>query len=467
MSSAAPAPTLLIVDDDEGLLYLLEAALRNESLEVATARSGSEALTWLDRHSADLLLLDLKLQDIGGREFVSKLADMGRLLPFIIITGQGDERTAVEMMKRGALDYIVKTANFLEFVPAVVRWGLVQIAKERHLAAVEAQARLGQTIVEQAYDAVMITTTDPVDPEIIYFNTAFSTLTGCGPAELTNARLSQLEDLTGPWPDFRAALQSREMFRGELFLQHRQHGRRIADGNFRPVVDAQGTATHWAVILHDLTMRRKLEQELLENSECERRRFGQDLHDGIGQRLTAIELFSHALLTEVQRQAPGLAKPFSELGRELRETIRQTRALSHGLSPVATEAEGLMEALRELAKSTRSLTKIDCRFEGNPPVLVADANAATHLYRIAQEAVNNALKHGHPTRIRLSLTRQGDQVKLKVSDNGEGITKSLESVDGMGVRVMQYRAGLIGAKLQITSRPHKGVTISCLFGKRS
>ncbi|HAB15000.1 MAG TPA: hypothetical protein DCE44_00980, partial [Verrucomicrobiales bacterium] len=109
-SGSGPAPSrvpiIFVVDDDPGLLILIESVLSAENWKVAYVSSGAEALAWLQTNSADLLLLDLKLSDIEGREFVRALADGGRSVPFIVITGQGDERVAVEMMQRGALDYL-------------------------------------------------------------------------------------------------------------------------------------------------------------------------------------------------------------------------------------------------------------------------------------------------------------------------------------------------------------------------
>jgi CheY-like chemotaxis protein len=106
--ASTPTPTILVVDDDQDLLILIEGALQAEKWNLATVTSGADALAWLKKNSADLLLLDLKLHDIDGWEFIGALADAGRSVPFIIITGQGDERMAVDMMKRGALDYLVK-----------------------------------------------------------------------------------------------------------------------------------------------------------------------------------------------------------------------------------------------------------------------------------------------------------------------------------------------------------------------
>src|SRR5688572_22168634 len=142
MGNASQA-TILIVDDDHGLLRLIEKTLRRAGFSTATADSGADAFFWLDQKKADLMFLDLKLQDIDGHELISRLERTGRILPFVIITGQGDERVAVEMMKRGALDYVVKDAQFLEMIPAVAQRAYSQVERDRKLH--EAQKALRET----------------------------------------------------------------------------------------------------------------------------------------------------------------------------------------------------------------------------------------------------------------------------------------------------------------------------------
>lgn len=257
-----------------------------------------------------------------------------------------------------------------------------------------------------------------------------------------------------------------QVWRGEI-------RNRAKDGTFYwvqttivPFLNDAGKPAQYVAIRTDITERYRLEQEILAIAEREQSRFGRDLHDGLGQRLTAMELFSHTLQNDLKQQAPNLVKPLQELGKELRETIRQARALSHGLSPVALEAEGLMHALRDLADNTTAMAGVDCRFSSEPPALLSDAIAATHLYRIAQEAVNNALKHGKPKRIRITLADLGKCVELKVNDNGRGFTRPTNGSDGMGLRIMQYRASLIGATLNFDSAPRKGVLITCTVRKK-
>src|SRR6266404_972789 len=141
MEARAGQQTVFVVDDDRGLVRLIERALHREGFLTSSANSGTSALDWLAQKHADLMLLDLKLQDIEGQELVNRLSGANRCPPFIIITGQGDERVAVEMMKRGARDYLVKDVDFLQFVPAVVRRTLEQVDKERRLAEAEDQVQ--------------------------------------------------------------------------------------------------------------------------------------------------------------------------------------------------------------------------------------------------------------------------------------------------------------------------------------
>src|SRR6266700_762418 len=129
--------TILIVDDDRGLLRLIDRSLRRDGFLTATADSGKTALEWLAVHQAGLMLLDLKLEDIEGRELIERVKEADRCPPFIVITGQGDERVAVDMMKRGAVDYLVKDVDFLQFVPSVVKRALEQVENERRLRQLE------------------------------------------------------------------------------------------------------------------------------------------------------------------------------------------------------------------------------------------------------------------------------------------------------------------------------------------
>lgn len=205
----------------------------------------------------------------------------------------------------------------------------------------------------------------------------------------------------------------------------------------------------------------RLEREVLEISESERRRIGYDLHDSLGQRLTAASMTTNAFIGVLKADAPALAERGEEIGQQLREAIAEARSLSHGLAPVARADDGLMVALTSLAEGTSRGGAVRCLVECAEPVRVADAEVADHLYRIAQEAVNNALKHAAPSEIRISLERKDGALVLVVDDDGEGFNESSPPATGIGLRVMRYRARLIGGNLKIGSPPAGGTRICC------
>ena len=205
----------------------------------------------------------------------------------------------------------------------------------------------------------------------------------------------------------------------------------------------------------------RLEREVLEISEGERRRIGHDLHDGLGQRLTAASMSVNALVGALKTDAPALAETAGDIGRQLREAIAETRSHSHGLAPVALVDDGLVIALSTLAEGTSRGGEVRCVFECPEPVRVADAEIAGHLYRIAQEAVNNALKHADSTEIRIGLERRDGMLVLEVDDDGEGFGEGEPPGKGIGFRVMRYRSELIGGMLTFGSAPAGGARISC------
>ena len=216
--------------------------------------------------------------------------------------------------------------------------------------------------------------------------------------------------------------------------------------------------------------RLRLEREVLETTERERRRIGQDLHDGLGQQLTAASLATNGLISAFEADFPALVPRMENLGRQLRESIAEVRALSHGLAPVALQDEGLMHALHELAEATSRNTGVRCVFECPQPVRVPDAALASHLYHIAQEAVNNALKHAAPREIRIGLEQSEGRLVLEVDDDGEGLPEPMapghslnDAGEGIGLSVMRHRATLLGGTLEIGSPPAGGARVTCII----
>jgi PAS domain S-box-containing protein len=470
MPEAPPEQTILIVDDDEGLLRLLSKTLTRSGYKTVPASSAKAAVEWLNRHRADLALLDLKLPDAQGQELITRIQNCKNPVPFIIITGQGDERVAVEMMKSGALDYIVKDAEFLHVVPSNVDRVLKQIEREKRLIAAEEALRK-----EHAFTAAILDTSGAMmvvldrDARIIRFNKACEQTTGYTFEEV---RGKLIWDLFVP-PEEISAVRAvcKKLYSGKSPIQSENHWvskagqSHLISWSRTALANEAGTVEYVIGSGIDITERKRLEQEVIEISGREQRRIGQDLHDGICQHLAGTELMSQVLEQNLARQNHPEAPQAAQIAAHVREAISQTRMLARGLSPVELESNGLMSALQELASDTSTIFGMRCIFSCDAPVLIEDNNAATHLYRIAQEATNNALKHGKAGQITLSLSSADQTAALTIEDDGVGLPRKPAEHRGMGLRIMKYRAGMIGASIEIRRAGAGGTVVQCTFPK--
>jgi len=213
--------------------------------------------------------------------------------------------------------------------------------------------------------------------------------------------------------------------------------------------------------VRDITERKRLEKEILEISELEQRRIGQDLHDGLCQHLAGVEMLSQVLAQKLALKSKDASARAGEIAKAVREAISQTRLLARGLSPVTLESEGLMSALAELALNTEKLFQTRCEFDCPETVKFPDHAAATHLFRIAQEAVSNAVKHGKAKKIWIQLRQTADGITVAVTDDGGGFPAKFSPGSGMGLRIMQARIGMVGGTLRVEQNSTGGVTVRC------
>jgi len=203
--------------------------------------------------------------------------------------------------------------------------------------------------------------------------------------------------------------------------------------------------------------------ELSASEERIQRRIGQDLHDGLGQNLTGIGMLMKSLQQKLTAKSLPEANEMDRVMRHLSDTIQKTRDLAKVLCPVSLEKQGLIMALHELAEEIRELYEIPCRFQWDPSVEVHNPDSSLHLYRIAQEALNNAVKHSQATSLEMVLGIDGGRYYLLIRDNGEGIGSRAAHTEGMGVKLMFYRANLIRGALEVTNRPEGGTDVRCYF----
>lgn len=471
MHSLGHPPTLLLVDDDKGLLRLMQSAFKREGCVTALARSGDEAVAWLRDHHADLVLLDLKLQDMTGAEVLERLREIGCDVPFIIITGQGDERVAVEMMKRGAFDYLVKDTTFLEVLPTVVQRAVRQISQQRRLVAAEAAAQASQALTQVVLNSLPAAIA-VLDPEgvIVATNEPWERFAkiASGPkifqASVGASYLELCRGVSGTPVDGAIQILSaveRVLNGGASVALEFSHGENEQAQWFGCSVSPMNGGRKGAVLTHfDVTERKVLEAEVLQIAERERERVAADLHDGICQEITGISFNVSALERKLHSRKSRFVPAVKKIVADLSDAVAHTRQVARGLSPVVNDGLGLMHALRTLAETTMDLRRIACRFDCAGNVEIADPVIANQLYRIAQEAVTNAVRHARASEIILRLERRGDALRLGVEDDGQGIQKP-EASSGIGLRAMHYRARLIGGEVRAEPRAGGGTVITC------
>lgn len=259
--------------------------------------------------------------------------------------------------------------------------------------------------------------------------------------------------------------------RGES-VEHYETLRRRKDGKpvdisvtISPIREPGGKIIGASKVARVISERKRLQNEILEISEREQRRIGNDLHDGLCQELAGIELMCQVLEKKLAVRSKSEAAQVGEIARHIREAISHTRKLSRGLSPVELQTNGLMSALHELTANVQERFGIECRLECPEAVLIRNHVFATHLFRIVQEAINNALKHGKARQVVVALKPSAGKIKMTVTDNGLGLKDESARGKGMGLHIMKYRAAMMDAVLEVQSAPGVGTTIACIFAR--
>jgi PAS domain S-box-containing protein len=219
-------------------------------------------------------------------------------------------------------------------------------------------------------------------------------------------------------------------------------------------------------IMHDVTERKLLERQIVEISEQERQRIGRDLHDSLGGQLTGLALLTKALAQMLARQRLSQAPMAAEIVDHLNKAVDMTRSISHGLCPIEPGEQGLLNGLHEFVMGIRQRTGVACRFRVKGRVAIPDAVVASHLYRIVEEAVQNALRHAKPQRIEIRLRRVRAGLLLTIWNDGRPLPATADVNKGLGLRTMRYRANLVGSDLELRRETGGATVVSCLVPDR-
>ncbi len=244
----------------------------------------------------------------------------------------------------------------------------------------------------------------------------------------------------------------------EDLRKHRQHLEELVQARTAELTEANRK------LLQEIEERKRLEKEILNISEQEQQRIGRELHDSIGQQFTGIAFMMKVLEQKLATKLSDEAADASEITKLVKQAMDQTRGLVKGLHPVDLDAGSLMSALQEFATSTQNLFGICCTFKCDKPIPIDDAAVAVHLYRITQEAVTNAIKHGGAKNIQIGLTYGRDKSVLTVKNDGLDFPKRFEKRGtGMGLQIMDHRVDIIGGSLDIHKASEGGTIVTCTF----
>jgi len=460
---------VLIVEDSEDDALILLRELRRGGYEPNFERVETEEAMGaaLEGQPWDLIIADYALPHFSAPAALALVRELRLETPFIVVSGKIGEETAVAMMKAGAHDYIMKE-NLARFLPAVNReLREAQVRRERKGAEEEIQ-RLGQyleLVFESAKTWLVIL---DENGDIVFWNRAAELISGYSREEVLGHH--KIWEWLYPNEGYRREITEKttavigegkvvEDF--ETMIRTKGGEERVVSWHLSDLLDQNGTVIGSMGLGIDITERRRLEMEILRISEAERRHIGQELHDELGQSLAGIALMSKALAQELASGSPAKAAEANKIVELVNEAADLTRSLARGLCPVEVEAHGLMSALQELASTVRKVHRVSCDFRCEEPVLVGDNATARHLYRIAQEAVTNALKHGRPKHVVIGLSAEDERATLRVEDDGTGFPEEVGNSEGMGLRIMKYRAEMIGASLDVGRAAGGGAVVTC------
>jgi signal transduction histidine kinase len=244
----------------------------------------------------------------------------------------------------------------------------------------------------------------------------------------------------------------------EELRKHRQHLKKLVETRTAELREVNKQ------LMAEIEGRKQLEREILDISERERRRLGEELHDSLGQHLTGIAFMTKVLERKLAETSPNEVADVVEIAKLVGQATDQARGLARGLHPLDLGAESLMSSLEELARQTKELIGVRCFFRCDEAVKVDDTGVAVHLYRIAQEAVTNAIKHGKAKNIEIALVCNKDISVMTIRNDGLDFPKEFEARStGMGLQIMDHRVDLIGGSLDVHAGDKGGTILTCTF----
>ncbi|WP_146663119.1 PAS domain-containing protein [Anaerohalosphaera lusitana] len=502
---------VLLIEDETPHVYLIRRAFKNspQSFELVTSRCLEDAKKLIAQHLFDVLVTDLMLPDGRGVDLL-KDADITCKVPIVVMTSYGGEDIAVDALKAGAMDYVVKSNDAFEALPhitknAVTSWRARETRRKSAEAVMKRESHLRMVLDATSggvWDRDLVL-------DQVYYGSNWASMLGYKPEEIVphtrfwhslvhpddraDVMRAMNDHLSGKCDKYSAEFRIRTktgeykwvLSRGKV-VERDSDGkptrivgthtdiseRKLAEQEIQKInaeleQRVQERTRELSVtneqLCKEMAERKMLEKEVLSISEREREWTGQELHDSLGQQLTGIAIMSKVLANKLKEKGIAESENADAISEMIKHSIEKTRAIAKGLHPIDIGNSGLCEAMRNLAANTASLFRVECSFSGDVEIEICDTAAAMNLYRIAQEAITNAIRHGHADNIDVTLDCNGENGNLRIVNDGAPFSINTEKSKGMGLRLMKHRAEMIDGKLEICQRRGGGAIVTCAF----
>jgi PAS domain S-box-containing protein len=464
--------TVTIVDDEKAHFELMKLATLREfpSASIHHFVDAESCLGGIRDINPDVIIADYRLPGMNGIELLQALNDRHESVPVIIVTGQGDEKIAVQAIKLGAQDYLVKSADSFLLIPSI----LEKVVSEQSL-----RASLKET--ERCFQDLAVSTLTwvwEIDPQGNYTcsNSVVEAVLGYRPDEVLGNHFCDFfleEERAERKLALSQIMERKDPLSGFVKrLLHKNGQEVILETNGIPLLGKSGNLLGYRGMDRDITRRRQAEEhihllthQLLRAQENERQKLSRDLHDTIGQDLSTLKIGIDTLLDDLPEIGARTRDKVSILSRMLQNTIATVRDLSYDLRPATLDQLGLVQTVRRYVEDfyERNEVEVDFLSAGMDDLELGYEMRIT-LYRLIQEGLNNVKKHAEASRVSLRLVASFPMIILQMEDDGKGfdvqnrLTEALKE-RCMGIRSMEERVALLGGSMRLDSRPMQGTRI--------
>ncbi|MGA1867410.1 MAG: PAS domain S-box protein [bacterium] len=453
---------IMLVEDSAIVLRDLHNSLVNLGYHISSAvTSAEEAIENAYKERPDLIIMDILLGgEMTGIEAAVEIRNHLHI-PVIFLSAYDDSKMLDEAKITEPYGYLLKPFSERE----------LHIAIDMALYKVKMEETLRRT--QERYKALFDRSSDMVyihdfKGKFLDANRTTLDLLGYAQKEIRSLNFTSLLTKDQVKKAFKIFREVQNTGRQEKLTEFRlktKKGAYLYVETVASLIYNDGEPYAIQGIARNITERKQLEKEILEISGREQRRIGQDLHDSLGQILTGIAFLNKALEQKLSAESMAAAADAAEVGKLINEAVAQTRSLARILCPVELNAEGFITALKDLVSNVAEIFNISCTFFYDSSILINDETWAINLYRIAQEAIQNGIRHGNAEHIELHLTAMDDQISLSVKNDGKLLPEGFDKSKGMGIRIMEHRALMIGGCLTINSGADGWTTVTCYLGE--